>query len=122
MKMAGSLVLPAILAFSIGPSRLRRNRRLLLRRGVTTRGLRCAGRLLALRSRCRGGSAILVAGRLPWLFRRASRGGCRVVALQLEVDGRNFKRHLVAWIHGRIALRIQHMHAIIPWIGLEPAS
>ena len=46
----------------------------------------------------------------------------RFVALQLVEDRRHLERHLVASVHRRIALGVQHVHRVVPWIDLEPAS
>src|SRR5258708_4376501 len=110
---------------------LRRRGSLLLRRSVTGHGLRSARRRSGLSGRRRWSgvgvlTTLLTGGGLNlglslWRFRGAG-GGCTVVALQLEVNRSDFQRHLVAWVHGSIPLGVQHVYAIVPGVGFEPAA
>ncbi len=78
--------------------------------------------------RCRW-SRRRIAGRLSWScrirLRSRNRWGVQlsfVIALQPEVDRGHFQRHLVARIQRSIQLGVQLVHAVVPRIGLEPAS
>ena len=133
------LILPGVAChfFTVNPriqksSLLRvrsRSRWLLLRRCRGVAGCRLRWRSLVVnrrrsrsvatrrRNRSRGN------GRRSGLRRshgRRCRG--RVIALQLEEDRRNLKRHLVARVHVRVNLRVQLVHHVIPRIGLQPAA
>ena len=116
-------------------SRIEPLKQVLLLAGRGGRRLLCrciAGRLLwrsglvAFRLSCRR-SGCRIAARLCRSSTWGPRNGgliqaCRIIPLQLEIDGRHFQRHLVAGVHGRIHLGVQHMHLVVSWIGLETAA
>ena len=98
------------------------------RRCVCSCGLRPVGRRRRRSGRltvARSGCGIAVSRRSGCRGRGAGwrrLNICQIVALQLVEDRRHFKRHLVAGIHGRVALGVQHVHLVVPRIGLQPAS
>src|SRR6266700_2333815 len=108
---------------------LGRCRRLLLCRCVSSHRLRRAWGWRIGLSRCCSGRrfTILIAlrhtrGLHLRLVHWAGVCGGYVVPLQLEVNGCHFQRHFVAGVHGGVPLGIQHVHAVIPRVGFEPAA